>query len=142
MCALIPPDDRAPEEPNHSLGGPSAAEYSATELASHWVTGPEREEPATPTPGELAATVLDEAATTTPERVEGTVLRFGPGVTAATARRRHSRLAGIQQRHTCPSRNCWNSSPLTTASTEAAALHQSHCGDSDRTRLRSIFVMS
>jgi hypothetical protein len=91
---MIPPDDRAPEEePSRSPGGPSAAEYSATVLASHWVTGPEREEPATPTPGELAATVLDEAATTTPERVEGTVLRFGRGVTAATARRRHSRLA-------------------------------------------------
>ncbi|MFF3878408.1 hypothetical protein [Streptomyces sp. NPDC001978] len=95
---MTTPDDRVPEEPTRSLGGPSAdAEYSATVLASHWFTGPEREEPAaavldapaTPTPGESAATVLDESATTAPDRVEGTVLRFGPGVTAATAHRIH-----------------------------------------------------
>ncbi|MGW5434052.1 hypothetical protein ACWET9_44050 [Streptomyces sp. NPDC004059] len=60
------------------------AEYSATVLASHWFTGPEREE--------LAATVLDESATTAPDRVEDTVLRFGPGVTAAAAHRIHSTL--------------------------------------------------
>ncbi|MER7949347.1 hypothetical protein ABTY59_18345 [Streptomyces sp. NPDC096079] len=41
--------------------------YSATELGSHWFEGP------TPDP--------------TPDRVEGDVLRFGPGVTAAAARR-------------------------------------------------------
>jgi hypothetical protein len=81
---MTTPDDRVPEEPTRSLGGPSAdAEYSATVLASHWFTGPEREEP--------AATVLDESATTAPDRVEDTVLRFGPGVTAA-AHRIHSTL--------------------------------------------------
>ncbi|MFF8377887.1 hypothetical protein ACF07V_17385 [Streptomyces sp. NPDC015661] len=42
-------------------------DYSATELGSHWFQGP------TPDP--------------TPDRVEGEVLRFGPGVTAAAARR-------------------------------------------------------
>lgn len=41
--------------------------YSATELGSHWFEGP-RPDP-------------------TPDRVEGEVLRFGPGVTAAAARR-------------------------------------------------------
>jgi hypothetical protein len=82
---MTTPDDRVPEEPTRSLGGPSAdAEYSATVLASHWFTGPEREEP--------AATVLDESATTAPDRVEDTVRRFGPGVTAAAAHRIHSTL--------------------------------------------------
>jgi hypothetical protein len=81
---MTTPDDRVPEELTRSLGGPSAdAEYSATVLASHWFTGPEREEP--------AATVLDESATTAPDRVEDTVRRFGPGVTAA-AHRIHSTL--------------------------------------------------
>ncbi|MGW0120354.1 hypothetical protein [Streptomyces sp. NPDC003327] len=41
--------------------------YSATELGSHWFQGP------VPPP--------------TPDRVEGEVLRFGPGVTRAAARR-------------------------------------------------------
>ncbi|WP_433445845.1 hypothetical protein ACQPXS_47605 (plasmid) [Streptomyces sp. CA-142005] len=82
---MTTPDDRVPEEPARSLGGSSAdAEYSATVLASHWFTGPEREE--------SAATVLDESATTAPDRVEDTVLRFGPGVTAAAAHRIHSTL--------------------------------------------------
>ncbi|MFE2248490.1 hypothetical protein [Streptomyces lavendulae] len=40
-------------------------DYSATVLGSHWFTGP-------PTPEDAA-----------PDRVEGSVLRFGPGVTAA-----------------------------------------------------------
>ncbi|MDX2390366.1 hypothetical protein NJL88_09910 [Streptomyces sp. DK15] len=40
-------------------------EYSATVLGSHWFTGP-------PPPADAA-----------PDRVEGSVLRFGPGVTAA-----------------------------------------------------------
>ncbi|KOG35632.1 MULTISPECIES: hypothetical protein [Streptomyces] len=42
-------------------------DYSATELGSHWFEGP-----------------LPEP---TPDRVEGEVLRFGPGVTAIAARR-------------------------------------------------------
>ncbi|MFJ6795312.1 hypothetical protein [Streptomyces sp. NPDC091268] len=40
-------------------------DYSATVLGSHWFSGP-------PQPGDVA-----------PDRVEGSVLRFGPGVTAA-----------------------------------------------------------
>ncbi|MZE55235.1 hypothetical protein GTY86_28965, partial [Streptomyces sp. SID5770] len=40
-------------------------DYSATELGSHWFQGPDPE----------------------PDRREGEVLRFGPGVTAAAARR-------------------------------------------------------
>ncbi|MFD0316273.1 hypothetical protein [Streptomyces flavalbus] len=41
-------------------------DYSATVLASHWIQGPASEIQPTP-----------------PDRVDGTVLRFGPGVTAA-----------------------------------------------------------
>ncbi|MEU9039057.1 hypothetical protein AB0D45_29720 [Streptomyces sp. NPDC048352] len=47
--------------------GPSEDEYSATVLGSHWFSGP-------PPPADAA-----------PDRVEGSVLRFGPGVTAAMA---------------------------------------------------------
>ncbi|MCX5379889.1 hypothetical protein [Streptomyces sp. NBC_00091] len=51
-------DPRAPQ-------GPDEDEYSATVLGSHWFSGP-------PPPADAA-----------PDRVEGSVLRFGPGVTAA-----------------------------------------------------------
>ncbi|MFD3695491.1 hypothetical protein ACFWUZ_04945 [Streptomyces sp. NPDC058646] len=44
---------------------PEGDDYSATVLGSHWFTGP-------PEPAEV-----------TPDRVDGSVLRFGPGVTAA-----------------------------------------------------------
>ncbi|MFF5703146.1 hypothetical protein ACFY7H_11665 [Streptomyces sp. NPDC012794] len=47
--------------------GPDEDEYSATVLGSHWFSGP-------PPPADAA-----------PDRVEGSVLRFGPGVTAAMA---------------------------------------------------------
>ncbi|MCX5197123.1 hypothetical protein OOK31_25045 [Streptomyces sp. NBC_00249] len=51
------------------MSGPRAPQgdddYSATVLGSHWFTGP-------PPPADAA-----------PDRVEGSVLRFGPGVTAA-----------------------------------------------------------
>ncbi|MFD3802817.1 hypothetical protein ACFWSF_02320 [Streptomyces sp. NPDC058611] len=50
------------------MSGPRAPrddEYSATVLGSHWISGP------------------PEPAGVVPDRVEGSVLRFGPGVTAA-----------------------------------------------------------
>ncbi|USQ85153.1 hypothetical protein NFX46_15965 [Streptomyces phaeoluteigriseus] len=50
-------------------------EYSATVLASHWVQRPD--------PGSVPTVVADPAAA--PD--DATVLRFGPGVTAALARR-------------------------------------------------------
>ncbi|MFF6914210.1 hypothetical protein [Streptomyces sp. NPDC012466] len=65
--------------------GPADAEYSATVLASHWVERPERDE-----------TLVEQAARkrpVPPDRVEGTVLRFGPGVTATLAHRTHRMLA-------------------------------------------------
>ncbi|WP_406004800.1 hypothetical protein OG440_00415 [Streptomyces sp. NBC_00637] len=53
-------------------------EYSATVLASHWIQRPVPDE-----------TLVAETSTTirsaSPDRVEGTVLRFGPGVTGAPA---------------------------------------------------------
>ncbi|MFG2990494.1 hypothetical protein ACGFZK_14600 [Streptomyces sp. NPDC048257] len=47
-------------------GAPQGDDYSATVLGSHWFSGP---------PAAAEAVV--------PDRVEGSVLRFGPGVTAA-----------------------------------------------------------
>ncbi|MFJ8208021.1 hypothetical protein [Streptomyces sp. NPDC096033] len=49
----------------HDPHGPRDDDYSATVLGSHWFSGP-------PPPADAA-----------PDRVEGAVLRFGPGVTAA-----------------------------------------------------------
>ncbi|MDC0771692.1 hypothetical protein [Streptomyces sp. HD] len=64
-------------------------EYSATVLASHWIQRPEPDatllEPPTPTP----------TTATVPDRVEGTVLRFGPGVTAAVTYRTHRTLPAV-----------------------------------------------
>ncbi|MFD9213310.1 hypothetical protein ACFVY9_09365 [Streptomyces sp. NPDC059544] len=54
-----PPNDDAPPPP------PNDGDYSATALASHW----------------------SELPDTPPDAVEGTVLRFGPGVTAAARER-------------------------------------------------------
>ncbi|MEU7719089.1 hypothetical protein [Streptomyces tibetensis] len=59
------------------------AEYSATVLASHWIQRPEADE----TLAEQAATEEAPARPASPDRVEGTVLRFGPGVTAAVHHR-------------------------------------------------------
>jgi hypothetical protein len=59
--------------------GPADAEYSATVLASHWIQRPGGDE-----------TLVEQTAkerSTPPDRVEGTVLRFGPGVTATAAHR-------------------------------------------------------
>lgn len=59
-------------------------EYSATVLASHWIQRPERDTTVT-------ATARDDGprtgAPTRPDRIEGTVLRFGPGVQGVLAHR-------------------------------------------------------
>ncbi|MFD5411299.1 hypothetical protein [Streptomyces nojiriensis] len=52
-------------------GAPEGDDYSATVLGSHWFSGP---------PDTTKRMALEEVA---PDRVEGSVLRFGPGVTAA-----------------------------------------------------------
>lgn len=70
------------------MSGPHAPQgdddYSATVLGSHWITGPpagtertERFEGTAPTAR------FDAPDGPAPDRVEGSVLRFGPGVTAA-----------------------------------------------------------
>ncbi|CAL9633598.1 hypothetical protein [Streptomyces sp. enrichment culture] len=82
-------DDRGPV----SVPAPAEDDYSATVLASHWIQGPE--------PGETA-TVRETGTFPGPpadapvaDRVEGTVLRFGPGVTAAVAERNRHRSAAV-----------------------------------------------
>ncbi|WP_031079614.1 hypothetical protein [Streptomyces sp. NRRL S-118] len=70
-----------PPRPPHE-GAPGEEGYSATVLASHWI---EREDASAasgraPVPGRPANGVA-------PDRVEGDVLRFGPGVTVAARRR-------------------------------------------------------
>ncbi|MEU2453117.1 hypothetical protein ABZ605_23930 [Streptomyces sp. NPDC012765] len=52
-------------------GAPEGDDYSATVLGSHWFSGP---------PATTKRMPPEEVA---PDRVEGSVLRFGPGVTAA-----------------------------------------------------------
>ncbi|WP_251049429.1 hypothetical protein [Streptomyces sp. ISL-86] len=52
----------------------SEDDYSATVLGSHWFIGP---------PQQPAQTLRFDTPDPAPDRVEGSVLRFGPGVTAA-----------------------------------------------------------
>ncbi|MFE0628458.1 hypothetical protein ACFW3D_15980 [Streptomyces sp. NPDC058864] len=96
--ADAPPDDAAPRHvtPHDATpqdAGPvrtvSDAEYSATVLAEHWA-------PSTLPTARLEPTVRAEGAVPTvkagptvvlPDRVEGDVMRFGPGVTPAAAAR-------------------------------------------------------
>ncbi|WP_234323920.1 hypothetical protein [Streptomyces sp. NRRL S-481] len=82
------PTERLPTAEEPPTGRPDA-EYSATVLASHWIQRPEPDETLAEQPLEQAWT---KAPPTPPDRVEGTVLRFGPGVTAAVARRTHRTL--------------------------------------------------
>ncbi|MGW7493101.1 hypothetical protein ACWGKA_02100 [Streptomyces luteogriseus] len=82
--------------------GPAESEYSATVLASHWIQRPATDE---------TLVQAQEERSTPPDRVEGTVLRFGPGVTATAAHRTQrmsaatptsaSRLRRLR-RHTLP----------------------------------------
>lgn len=65
--------------PDDRTSGPDS-EYSATVLASHWIQRPETDDT-------LVEPVPASASPTRPDRVEGSVLRFGPGVTAAVAHR-------------------------------------------------------
>ncbi|MDW8805305.1 hypothetical protein P1P68_11060 [Streptomyces scabiei] len=85
------------------------AAYSATVLASHWIQRPEsgdtlvEEFPTRPAaePATMLFTVPEAGAepgvgpgpgATPPDRVEGTLLRFGPGVTPEVAHRTHRTL--------------------------------------------------
>ncbi|GAA3908075.1 hypothetical protein GCM10023084_70390 [Streptomyces lacrimifluminis] len=88
-----PADEHAPsDEP-----GSADAEYSATVLGSHWIQRPEPDDTLVePTSTQVLPTAAAATATATrPDRVEGTVLRFGPGVTAAVAHRTHRTLPAL-----------------------------------------------
>jgi hypothetical protein len=62
------------------------ADYSATVLASHWIQRPELDRT-------LVEETPESVPSVRPDRVDGTVLRFGPGVTAAVEHRLHRTLA-------------------------------------------------
>ncbi|MEU1005361.1 hypothetical protein [Streptomyces tibetensis] len=90
--AVLGPAGERPEAPGRPADRTRTpevdAEYSATVLASHWIQRPGADE----TLVEQAATQKASALPTPPDRVEGTVLRFGPGVTAAVHHRTHRTL--------------------------------------------------
>jgi hypothetical protein len=71
------------------------AEYSATVLASHWIQRPEPEDSTLVIPPAAEVRSAPSTAVTLPDRVEGTVLRFGPGVTAAVAHRTHGEMPAV-----------------------------------------------
>ncbi|WP_251828989.1 hypothetical protein [Streptomyces sp. ATCC 21386] len=82
-----------------------AAEYSATVLASHWIQRPETDDTlpeATLAETTVAEKTVEQPATaavngsTPPDRVDGTLLRFGPGVTNVVAQRTHRTLPALQ----------------------------------------------
>lgn len=64
--------------PANEPAPPPGDDYSATVLGSHWIQRPEQDTPVT-------ATVRDTGIR--PDRIEGAVLRFGPGVPGALAHR-------------------------------------------------------
>ncbi|MFJ8990667.1 hypothetical protein ACIRQH_09855 [Streptomyces sp. NPDC102279] len=79
-------------------GAPSDDDYSATVLASHWIQRPDSPDTEGVASGASDTLALDGSSTTRalseptvldtpPDRVEGTLLRFGPGVNADTVRR-------------------------------------------------------
>ncbi|MFJ4820433.1 hypothetical protein [Streptomyces sp. NPDC088801] len=82
-----PADGSAPS----ARPGPDDAEYSATVLASHWIQRPGPDE----TRVERPAADKGPAWPAPPDRVEGSVLRFGPGVTAAARQRTHPPLPAV-----------------------------------------------
>ncbi|MFI9819716.1 hypothetical protein ACIHFC_04440 [Streptomyces sp. NPDC052013] len=90
-----------PKDPALPTGDTARADgdddYRATVLASHWV---QRPEPDT-APATVRSTLRDDpapgAADMGPDRVEGAVLRFGPGVQGALAHRSHATLTAAAE---------------------------------------------
>ncbi|MBO4257588.1 hypothetical protein [Streptomyces griseorubiginosus] len=72
---LGPAEGSAPDVESSSSDG----EYSATVLASHWIQRPESDDTLVDRPSASVPSVR-------PDRVEGSVLRFGPGVTGVADR--------------------------------------------------------
>lgn len=87
-----PPEDARPEPTAEASSGPTSAAdtYSATVLGSHWFQGPDADADPSPEPAPEPepAPPTAPAPAPAPDRIEGEVLRFGPGVTAAV-RNRH-----------------------------------------------------
>ncbi|MBC2905729.1 hypothetical protein [Streptomyces cupreus] len=85
-----PAEDREPTQVHSDGPGSVDSEYSATVLASHWIQRP------TPHDTLVEETPAQTPSSPPPDRVEGTVLRFGPGVTAAAvAHRTHGTLPAV-----------------------------------------------
>ncbi|MDX3073769.1 hypothetical protein ACIP98_05695 [Streptomyces sp. NPDC088354] len=85
--AYAPPADERPEP---------GADYSATVLAEHWApaaAAPTLREPVPAAPARPAT--RSEPSLTLPDRVDGEVMRFGPGVTPAAAARAASVAAEV-----------------------------------------------
>lgn len=82
---LVPAENHDPTQVLASAD----AEYSATALASHWIQRPRTDDSPAGQP------IPPTRPTPPPDRVEGTVLRFGPGVTAAAAHRTHRTLPAV-----------------------------------------------
>ncbi|MEV8034304.1 hypothetical protein ACFYW8_01575 [Streptomyces sp. NPDC002742] len=86
------------EHPNPAGAHSADDDYSATVLSSHWIQRPDHPD-TLPLSGDTATMALSGATAATvalpdsttgethPDRVEGTLLRFGPGVNADTMRR-------------------------------------------------------
>ncbi|MDX3636393.1 hypothetical protein PV728_40475 [Streptomyces europaeiscabiei] len=87
---LAPADEHARSDEHATSDEPRSAdaEYSATVLASHWIQRPEPD-------ATLHGPFSTEIPPTPPDRAEGTMLRFGPGVTAALAHRTHRTLPAV-----------------------------------------------
>ncbi|MCC9708347.1 hypothetical protein E4N62_25645 [Streptomyces sp. MNU76] len=110
---LGPVEDRVPdaaaavdaEADADAVDAGYAAEYSATVLASHWIQRPETDDTlaeATLAETTVADKTVEQPSTaaangsTPPDRVDGTLLRFGPGVTNVVAQRTHRTLPALQ----------------------------------------------
>ncbi|KUN79921.1 hypothetical protein AQJ66_27220 [Streptomyces bungoensis] len=77
------------------------ADYSATVLASHWIQRPEPDGDGT-LPEEPSAGRAQPGPEA--DRAQGSVLRFGPGVTAAVAHRTHRTLPALAAPAAAPRR--------------------------------------
>lgn len=90
------PAPTPPPVPWPAAAGAADDDYSATALASHWIQRPEPEPTLTePTPAEPTPADPTPADPTLTVPADGTVLRFGPGVTAALAHRPHPTLPTV-----------------------------------------------
>ncbi|NUK27391.1 hypothetical protein HRW23_10980 [Streptomyces lunaelactis] len=89
-------DPRVPYDDGRRTPRPDEAEnegYSATALGSHWFERPEPE----PAPETTVPVRGGQPVSVAPDRVEGEVLRFGPGVTAVVRNRNRGNSTNAAQ---------------------------------------------